>query len=157
MRLDASGRLWQSRGHPSAGGTHSIEPLLEANDVLGLASGWYLQSGSFAADVSRVEVPCAKQLTDAVSGALHSPVLPSAVIYAICDPIRLSERYPEGSSLMWRDAGAFMMAAQLIAHAFGLTSTLVGICLDVGASPLGGDAFAVGAVAIGGPQVDRLP
>lgn len=163
VRIDDAGRLWRSRGYPSAGGTHSIEPLLHAVDVSGLDSGWYCQAGIQRGDLVSVEFPGSQNLTAALDSALKTDVRPSAIIYAICDPALLSARYPGGSSLLWRDAGVFMMAAHSIAQSYGVTSTLVGICVEIDArTQIGpdaaiGTAFAVGAVAFGGRQGEEGP
>lgn len=159
LRLDEAGRLWQSRRQPSAGGTHSIEPLLHAGDVDGLAPGWYCQVGSTHGEVASVPMPDAARLSTDARQALSSDLTPAAVVYGICDPVLLGNRYPEGSSLLWRDAGAFLMTIHLLAHAHGLSSTILGLCVPIGnrreaAPTLAGpdvEAYAVGAVAIGGP------
>ncbi len=157
LRYDSAQRLWQSRRHPSAGGTHSLEPLLHAHHVDGLEAGWYTQSGTSKGDVTQVLVPDESKLSTAARDALSRDVAPAAVLYAVCDPDILGARYRQGSSLMWRDAGAFTMVVHLLAHAHGLTSTILGLCveLDQGEVEVRSERsvgpHVVGAVAIGGP------
>jgi hypothetical protein len=156
--VDAAGRIWQSRAHPSAGGTHSIEPLVHACNVDGLRPGWYRQEGNQLGRIEHVAVLEDARLTDALNDALRHSHQPTAVLYAIAEPDRLRQRYPEGSSLLWRDAGAFLMTAHLIATAHGFSSTIIGLTtplanssIDDTASGAAIPAYAVGAVAMGGP------
>lgn len=151
--LDDAGRIWQSRAHPSAGGTHCLEPLLFAHTVTGLQRGWYRQEGSQLDHIGRVHLTPASRLSQALTDALRRDTAPAAAIYAIADPELMHCRYPEGSSLLWRDTGAFLMTAHLIATSFGLSSTIVGLCTPIqdGTNPEQLQPYAVGALAIGGP------
>jgi hypothetical protein len=147
--LDDAGRVWQSRAQPSAGGTHSLEPVVHVQRVDGLESGWYGQAGHVAGDVAQLQIPNAEALVTAVTEATRSDSPPAATLFAICDPRLFTGRYPSGSSLLWRDTGAFLMAAHLLAHAHDLSSTLAGLCVEIEVEDGEQPVFAVGAVAIG--------
>ena len=182
---DDVGRLWQSRVHPSAGGTHCLEPLLyvasaignsvvsasdpgarvdvhhgstHVEDPGGLPVGWYRQQpGQGARDLERVRFDDEAKVIGALSAALHDLPSPSAVIFAVADPDLLGARYPGGSSLLWRDAGAFLMTGHLIATAYRTLSTIVGVCVELAAdSRQGTPPFVVGAVAIGATDARRF-
>lgn len=149
VRLDASGRVWQSRAHPSAGGTHSIEPVVQIRDVPGLEPGWYRQDGPSFGSIARLETTtfdAIERPTDAALRGMRAP----AILYAVADVDLIAARYPTGASLLWRDAGAFLTTGHLLATSFGATSTIVGIAART-EQPLGsgGMLHVVGALAIG--------
>lgn len=150
--LDDAGREWQSRSIPSAGGTHCLEPLVDAWDVSGMRSGLYRQDGRSMARLQGLTGEDINVLRVSIVDALRGQS-PSAVVYAICDPAQIASRYPHGTSLMWRDAGAFLMTAHLIAASFGFSSTIVGACEVLPRQLVPDDQielFMVGAVALGG-------
>lgn len=161
--LDDIGRVWQSRAHPSAGGTHAHEPLIHAENVPGLRSGWYRQEGSRNGDIARVDVPGASALLAAAGTATRSDYvtknghLPdsgggaSVVLFAIADPVVITARYPGAASLLWRDAGAFLTVAHLLATSYRVTSTIVGLCCPLLEPDTGPVPYATGALALGGP------
>lgn len=149
--IDSDGRVWQSRVQPSAGGTHCLEPLLWAQDVTGLESGWYRQDGAHIGRVREFAGELADRLLSALRDSLRH-ARPAAAIFAVADTRLLAARYPLGVSLMWRDAGAFLATAQLLATAFEVSSTIAGIACPV-ASVSAMSEFVphiVGALAVGG-------
>lgn len=115
---DDSGREWESRLAPSAGGTHSIEPLLFHENT------WFVSHDN---RIRAVEVPGTqtRRLMADVEKAARVSTLTSA-LFAVADPQLLLQRYPKGESLLWRDAGAFVATAQFAALALGLESRIVG-------------------------------
>lgn len=75
-------------------------------------------------------------------------------LFAVAEPDVLLARYPSGSSLLWRDAGAFLTVAHLLAVSARAGSRVLGICVEVDASDRFVPAAAVGALALtGGPHV----
>jgi hypothetical protein len=68
----------------------------------------------------------------------------------VAHPLRTLSRYPEGMSLIWRDAGALLATVHLVASDLGLSSCIVGtsgVLRTDHAGPLG--PVDVGAVALG--------
>jgi len=159
VRRDAVGRQWESRGYPSAGGTHCIDLLVCANHVIGWARGWYRWSDTALA----AEPVIFQEGSDLLSAAQRSVRQESpfpAAVFAIADPALLLQRYPLGVSLLWRDAGALMGIAQLVATDLHLVSTISGACVRVSTptpvinDDLEGHAYAVGGLILGG-RVDE--
>jgi hypothetical protein len=147
---DAAGRRWESRFYPSSGGTHCIEPLLYASDVDNLERGWYRQTGPRSREVEMVHLPGETQLTRATTNALRIEQPPSAIVFAVADPDIHSMRYPDGMSLLWRDAGAFLAVAQLCATALGLSASIAGISHELSDPDRITPPFVVGAVGLAG-------
>lgn len=143
---DAAGRVWRSKLFPSAGGVHSIEPLLYVNLCDDLSPGWYRRGIS---GIDEVVLPAQNLLKDCL-GALRSERLPAAILFAASEPRWIEERYPGGESLLWRDAGVFLGLAQLIATALGQSSTLLGSVSLLSDTSLGWPVGTLGALAIGG-------
>jgi hypothetical protein len=115
---DVSGREWESRLAPSAGGTHSIEPLLFHEDC------WFVSHGDRIRAVELDPTQTRSLMTDLEQAARVSHL--TCALFAIADPQLLFQRYPKGESLLWRDAGAFVTTAQFTALALGLESRIVG-------------------------------
>lgn len=147
---DAAGRIWQSRFYPASGGTHCIEPLLHIHDAEGHPSGWFCQIGPRANDLRAINLPEAGTLSETVMAALRLEAPPSATIFAVADPEVLLARYPNGSSLLWRDAGAFLGIAQLCCCCLGLSATIAGIAGELSGRPSTVPPYVVGALGIGG-------
>lgn len=159
VRRDAVGRQWESRGYPSAGGTHCIDLLVYANEVMGWARGWYRWSDSALAAEPVIFQRGSELLLAAQKSVRQERPFPAGV-FAIADPALLLQRYPSGASLLWRDAGALVGIAQLVATDLHLVSTISGACLSVNTSApvisddLEGLAYAVGGLILGG-RVDE--
>jgi hypothetical protein len=78
----------------------------------------------------------------------------AALAVAICDLRLLRSRYPTGLSLAWRDAGALLAIAQLVATDLNVSSTIVGatawVTDDSAETELEQFVWVLGALAIGG-------
>lgn len=149
MRLeidDAAGRHWRSRTVPSAGGTHSIEPLVYISTASDRTDGWYRQGRGSLVPITLPSVTQCRLLT-AVSGALRRDRPPPAMLVAVADTRLLFERYPNGASLLWRDAGAFLAIAQLLATDLGMSSTIAGVSVRL--EDVDPPVQTVGALAMG--------
>jgi len=163
--VDAAGREWSSRAVPSAGGTHAIDVLVHV-PVVGPLQGpagssshpsqWYrwVPAGQAAnGSVGRLEQIGLDGDTDSkVSAALadsHGGRVPPLSVVAVADTVRLFRRYPLGTSLLWRDAGAFLMTTHLLATELGLASTLLGCGGQVVGGSRDWPVIVVGAVAVG--------
>ena len=137
--LDSNGREWQSRLAPSAGGTHAIEPLLFHE------GRWLTSNGTSWQEVGLAASNASGLLKDLRLAARVAK--PTAAIFGIADPNFLLQRYPKGESLLWRDAGAFLMTTELAANALGFGATIVGCSRELNES--GRRASCVGAVLLG--------
>lgn len=140
---DDAGRPWSSRLTPSAGGTHCIEPLL-----------WWEGNWFVATEGNVCQVLLPGEVSERLLRSVHDSVdetAVTAVLIAIADPRFLEQRYPGATSLMWRDAGAFLVISSLVAQAVGCQGRIAGIaCLVDGEAA----AMAVGAFWFGGEGVD---
>lgn len=145
---DAAGRIWSSRVAPSAGGTHSIRPLLFIAETPDHGSWFRIDDDR----VAQVDVRQGAPLVADIADALRAPVL--AAVVAVAEPDVLLARYPEGVSLLWRDAGAFCATTQFVADSFSLRSRIIGISHELDATHRQVPAFAVGAVALSGREED---
>jgi hypothetical protein len=143
--VDAAGREWGSHVSPSAGGTHSIRPLLYVRTSTG--GCWFRAGRDY---IVQVKVPQASALLTAMRAASDGPLF--SAIVAVAEPDVLFARYPDGISLLWRDAGAFCAAAQFVADSYALRSRIIGIATELEGADRLAPACAVGAVALSGRE-----
>jgi len=85
------------------------------------------------------------------AGALDLTEPPPAAIVAVSFPHRTLARYPNGISLLWREAGALLMLIHLAATDLGLGSCLIGSCGVLYPIENVHQPVDLGAVAIGHP------
>jgi hypothetical protein len=142
---DQAGRLWTSRINPSAGGTHSLRPLLCLLDETGTPH-WF-RSGGVASDVEEVDVADGGILLKDAANTLQGQ-RPECALFFLAEPDVLLSRYPLGSSLLWRDAGAMSVTAELLALGLGMGSRTLGLARELDGSDRRVPASAVGAVAL---------
>lgn len=142
---DQAGRLWTSRINPSAGGTHSLQPLLSLLDEAGTPH-WF-RSNRDASAVEEVSVADDDSLLDDASSTLQGE-RPECTIFFISEPDVLLSRYPLGTSLLWRDAGAMSVTSELVAMALGMGSRTLGLARELDGSDRQVPAAALGAVAL---------
>lgn len=141
VAFDIAGRRWSSRLAPSAGGTHSIRPLLYARD----SQRWYRSSGD-RKRIDEVLVPGAPEMIATARAALQEDG--GALIFAVAEPDVIYARYPGGESLLWRDAGAFLATVQFAARARGAETKIAGIAMVLEDRDRSIPAGVVGAVAL---------
>lgn len=146
---DAAGRSWSSRLSPSAGGTHSIRPVLYYS---GIGTGWFRAADEHA--VEEVELTQAGALLRNAEAALGTTG--TAFLFAIAEPEVIAARYPLGASLLWRDAGAFLATAQNVAIALGLSARILGIATSLEGERRPISAHVVGALAVAAPMLEAL-
>ena len=148
---DRAGIEISSRPSPSAGGRHPINLVLLCHDVAGLDfGGFVLDPGRAVLRRTRHSTEQCTQALEQIADALRSDQVPPAVIVALAHPLRTLSRYPEGMSLIWRDAGAMLATVHLVATDLGLASCIVGtsgVLHTDHDGPLG--PVDVGAVALG--------
>ncbi len=139
------------RPAPSAGARHPYELAVAVADVAGLTPGLWLfdpvrctiarhsADGSHRAALNRVAAALA--ITDAAP----------ATVFVVGSMRQTLSRYPAGSTLVWRDAGAVLATLHLAATAASLASCIVGTAgvLACDEENLVAD---LGALALGRPQ-----
>ena len=114
---------------PSAGARHALTALVLSKSVHDTQHrAWAISPSAnprcFA--VSRYGAEIAAVL-HATGAALRRAQAPDTVIAVLARPRRILSKYPDGYSLLWRDAGAFLASAHLVAESLGLHSCIVGI------------------------------
>ena len=117
------------RPTPSAGARHPIELMVLAINVDGLASGiWRFEP--FSCNLHRCE-DNHTQLNKVISAIREAGRFendPAAVIFLVADFVKTLCRYPNGASLVWRDAGVLAGTLHLCAGELQLASKIVGTC-----------------------------
>lgn len=127
--VGADSYLEQQTLVPSAGARHPLTALLlhkEEDDAQHRA--WAVSPSvtpmSFSVSHRGAQT---RALLDATARALRAPVAPCTVIVVLARFRRTLSKYPDGEALVWRDAGAFLTLAHLLAVSQGLHSRIVGI------------------------------
>jgi SagB-type dehydrogenase family enzyme len=124
---DLSGATVSSRPAPSAGARHPFTLVLIAGNVIGLGNGvWALDPDRATLRPTRHTESQRHEALQAIAEALCQTAFPPAAVLAVAHPLRTLTRYPNGMSLLWRDAGALLATLHLIATDLGLGSCLVG-------------------------------
>jgi SagB-type dehydrogenase family enzyme len=134
---------------PTAGARAPLEFILLAREVVELEPGlWAFDP--FRCVLNPLVGDTKKELAATLLGDLLRAPPPPAAIFVVVDFERTLSRYPAGSTLAWRDAGAALATLHLCAAAAGLGSCIVGSAGLI-KQPTG-DTFAadVGALAMGG-------
>lgn len=142
--VDQAGRIWTSRVAPSAGGTHAIRPLLMLNGP-GMTATWWRSTGSAVQQIN--PSGASRLVADTIEAQRGAAV--ETCLFAVAEPDTLSSRYPDGESLLWRDAGAFAATAQFLAAGLGLGSRIIGIARELDSDGRTIPAFVVAAVVLG--------
>lgn len=68
-----------------------------------------------------------RALLEATARALRTPLPPPTVVVILARFRRTLSKYPDGETLVWRDAGAFLTMAHLVAISRGFDSKMAGI------------------------------
>lgn len=113
---------------PSAGARHPLTALILNRDTPDAEHSAWAVSASVAPTLFEITNHDSHRqaLLAAVTSAVRLPTHPGTVIVALARFRRTLSKYADGSSLVWRDAGVFLGYAHLMAHQFGLDSTLAG-------------------------------
>lgn len=133
------------RAHPSAGARHPLDLVLYAETVVGLSPGaWLLDA--WAMKLTRLDIQVEMER---VAAALRTPGPPPLTLFACASADRTLTRYPDGATLVWRDAGVLLGYLHLAAFDMGLGSCIVGtsgVVSKISALP---GAVDIGALAVG--------
>lgn len=112
---------------PSAGARHPHTLLIRTNHVEGIEDGpWVVDRSTQQLVPVVLSRDTASQLTLAVASALRLEVEPPATLVLLARQRRTLSKYPTGMNHVWRDAGALLAIAHLIATDLGLASCIVG-------------------------------
>lgn len=130
---------------PSAGARHPMDLHLLAGDVEGLAAGAW-RFDALRCDLVATGLPYERVL--ARLGEVLGTETPPAALVAVAHLPRTLFRYPNGLSLLWRDAGALLATLQLCATDVGLASCIAGTCGVLVDEPEAG-TIDVGGVVLG--------
>lgn len=154
--LAADGYAEKRTATPSAGGRHPLTALILTGPNPGETVQAWATSPSATPRLRSVRLPEPAQarLLSAVSSALRGPSKLPTVVVVLARLRRTTSKYPDGESLVWRDAGVFLGYAHLIATTLGLESSIVGIG-ETAHIPLHGcgeSLIDVGALALGGSR-----
>lgn len=139
---------------PSAGGRHPLSLLVVATSLTDSPPGVWAISPADKPVLVPVEIPAETigKILAAAATALRASEPPPVLLVAVARSARTLSKYPWGKSLIWRDAGALLNTAHLVAHDLDLDSCLVGISETV-CIPLPNtdeQLYDVGALAVGG-------
>jgi len=116
-----------SRPSPSAGARHPYELMVVVQDVATVAPGLWLFDPARCCLVHRTIDHCTLQTTlAAVNAATGLERSAPATVFVVAHFERTLNRYPAGSTLVWRDLGAVASTLHLVASAAGLASCIVG-------------------------------
>jgi SagB-type dehydrogenase family enzyme len=139
------------RPTPSAGGRHPIDLAVLAISVDGLEAGlWHFDAGTCELMRGTLDAAVHNAALGRIRSALEGGALPAAAIFAIADFARTLSRYPGGTSLVFRDAGALLATMQLCATAADLASCIVGTAAALPSKGGDGAVTDVGALLLGG-------
>jgi SagB-type dehydrogenase family enzyme len=117
------GYLTTHRPTPSAGARHPFDVYLLAHEVDGLAAGsWRFD----ALTCELVQSPDDHKPGLETLGEIIGQATPPAALVAVAHIDRTLSRYPDGLSLLWRDAGALLATLHLCATDLDLASCIVG-------------------------------
>lgn len=115
------------RPTPSAGGRHPIDLVTVTTNVVDLDPGlWLFDPYTCELVEYGLRSNCGAAAVAQARAALEGGAEPAAAVFAIAHFGRTLSRYPGGSSLVLRDAGALLATMQLCANAAGLASCIVG-------------------------------
>lgn len=152
------GGIRRFRPIPSAGARHPLIPLVLVHDVDSLPPGlWRYDPDGH--QLLLVRDPCSELDTswESVCAAGEFETRPPAVIVLGARFDATLARYPEGASLVWRDAGVALGFLHLAATSLGLASCILGTAGTITASSLVACGISgmlvgdIGAVAVGAP------
>lgn len=113
------------RPYPSPGATHPHTLVLRCQGVSGLDGSWVFDSAwARLRPAARLEHATRRGATQ-VHAQLRG-FQPDAIVWTIARPERLLHRYPSGTSMLWREAGALAQTVHLAATDLGLGSCILG-------------------------------
>lgn len=129
----------EHRATPSAGAIHPIHVLI---NIPGDYRWWlYQPQGHYLVELIKAPERLAGLLEHS-SRVLEGPW--AVRVLFVAEPGKTLAKYDEGSSLVWRDAGALLAVIALTAHAQGLTFCPLGITGEPWASSLADEGQLAG-------------
>ena len=149
-RVDPSGRPYQIRATPSAGGIHPIDVMVVDHAALPPKIHLYDPSAHALCELCIADHQQLDVLLDTVNDIL--PTENGTVIWFVAQFGRTMAKYIDGESLVWRDAGALLAVFCLVGESIGLSCCAIGITGEPAISAaLGGPdrLRGVGGLAVG--------
>jgi hypothetical protein len=144
-----------SRPAPSAGARQPFQLAIITRHPLDGSRcdrAWVLDPDAAALRPARTTAEALDAALSSFADALNATEPPPAAIVAVGLPDRTLARYPDGISLLWREAGALLMLIHLAATDLGLGSCLIGSCGVLYPIENVHHPVDLGAVAIGHPS-----
>lgn len=121
------GYQMSTRPSPSAGARHPYELEVIIDDIAGVTPGlWWFDAADCRLvhrHIAGARIARALSTVNAAAGLMRNA---PATILIVAHFKRTLARYPAGSTLVWRDAGAVAASLHLVASAAGLASCIVG-------------------------------
>jgi len=163
--LSDDGSVLRHRGAPSAGARHPVETLVHAYAVPGLEPGtWWIDGDRRLSHKLNVSPEGIAPVIDACRAAGGWEIPAPATVLLIANFDATTARYPAGSTLVWRDAGALAATLHLCFTDAELDSTILGVggpipdslLTALGWTSAKTDCALVGAVAVGA-RPDKRP
>jgi SagB-type dehydrogenase family enzyme len=124
-RSQSSGRVWEHRPIPSAGGLHPILALVQSPRRDGCPLLEYDPIGHALREVSATSTACAELYAHANTVV---DTQDGTVLWLIGDYNKVHAYYEHGSSLLWKDTGIVLGALCLVAEALELNACPLGVC-----------------------------
>jgi hypothetical protein len=150
-----------SRPAPSAGARQPLQLVLVTAQPLDQPRrdrAWVLDPDAAVLRPATLTASTIDSALTRFATALGVDEPPPAAVVVVGVPQRTFSRYPDGVSLLWREAGALLMVVQLAATDIGLGSCLIGTCgalypiSETLAAPVDLGAVAIGNVSSAGSQ-----
>lgn len=124
----ADGYTEKQTAVPSAGGRHPLTALILSRTGDSIHDVWALSPSAalrrYRVSGYRSEI---QRVLRATADALGATSEPHVVIVLLARFRRTLSKYPDGETLVWRDSGAFLGTAHLVATSLGLRSCIAGI------------------------------
>lgn len=123
---DGRGLELSLRPYPSAGALHPLTVELLASEVTRLDPGSWMFDPMRCSLVRTGRTQC--EVDDALGAiALAAATEPApAALVILANPAKTLSRYPQGTSLIWRETGALLATLHLVATDLGLASSIIG-------------------------------
>jgi SagB-type dehydrogenase family enzyme len=151
--LDESGRRFESRPAPSAGGCHPYD-LLVVRPRKGELTASIYEPSTHGLSELRCARTALRRFVKNISEAI-SPEL-GTILWLIAQPHRTQNHYRFPESLLWRDAGALIGVMAIVAESLRLSFCPVGATGDPHLATVmgqGRNVYGLGGVIVGGRRV----
>jgi hypothetical protein len=152
---EPSGFLWQHRPLPSSGGRQCVNALLITQKTVEPSVELYDPNAHALVELHLQDQAVVSDAISTIEGVV--PVGAASIIWFAADYERVSTRYANGESLLWRDAGIHIAGFALAAEALELNSCAIGLTGDEWVPRIFGSKrfTGVGGLLVGGRRSRR--